>query len=84
MYHIPSSEREHSLFHVDQSDQGDFGNGPVNITRWPKGGHNYYGGRDLEGFRRRTSWLQKSGIGTDDKWADKYIALVDNFAKLYP
>ncbi|KAF5386473.1 hypothetical protein D9757_005928 [Collybiopsis confluens] len=50
LYHIPSSEFEHTLFHVDADKS----------IQYPRGGHNYYNGRDQEALLRRLGWLEKS------------------------
>jgi hypothetical protein len=51
---------------------GDYdGHGPI----FPHGGHNYYSGRDLEGFIRKTSWLFQAKPMEED-WEDRYMTIV--------
>ena len=71
MYNTPAAESEYSLFHV-MDDGGDY-DGHARI--FPFGGHNYYHGRDMERFIRRTRWLFQAKPMQDD-WEDRYMAIV--------
>lgn len=73
LYNTPAAESEYSLFHVmDDSEGGDYdGHAPI----FPLGGHNYYNGRDLERFIRRTSWLFQAKPMEED-WEDRYMTIV--------
>ena len=47
----------------------------VHAPIFPLGGHNYYNGRDMEGFVRRTNWLfQAKPMEVD--WEDRYMTIV--------
>ncbi|KAF5310571.1 hypothetical protein D9619_008193 [Psilocybe cf. subviscida] len=62
LYKTPPTESEHALFRVQASEK---------VSLFPKGGHNYYNGRDLERFTRRISWLASSRP-FDDGWEERY------------
>lgn len=56
LYKIPTSEKEHGQFRIDIPSTG------VKSTSrplHPKGGHNYYGGRDMEKLQRRLKSIAK-------------------------
>jgi len=67
LYRTPSTECEHSLFRVVHSDTG--------VPLFPKGGHNYYNGRDLERFSRRISWLDRAAPEKEG-WEDRYMEIL--------
>ncbi|CAA7264420.1 unnamed protein product [Cyclocybe aegerita] len=67
LYQTPATESEHALFHV-HSDGIDEGQEYL----FPKGGHNYYNGRDLERFTRRINWLDKSNP-SEHGWEARYL-----------
>jgi hypothetical protein len=47
-------------------------------TRFPRGGHNYYGGRELERLLRRIAWLERSDLDKGDaRWEERYLSLSD-------
>ncbi|KAJ3535613.1 hypothetical protein NMY22_g6405 [Coprinellus aureogranulatus] len=72
LYYIPSSEKERSLFHVDEDSDST---PEAKSVRFPRGGHNYYGGRELERLHRRLVWLEKSGFFDNvDEWEDRYLS----------
>ncbi|KAH8103960.1 Alpha/Beta hydrolase protein [Cristinia sonorae] len=52
LYRIPPEESECSLFHVPPDS-------PDEVTIFPRGGHNYYNSRDLEGLKRELCVLAK-------------------------
>jgi len=71
LYNTPTTESEYSLFHV--TDEG--GEYDVRAPIFPLGGHNYYNGRDMERFVRRTNWLfQAKPMEVD--WEDRYLTIV--------
>ncbi|KAI0068349.1 alpha/beta-hydrolase [Artomyces pyxidatus] len=80
LYSIPSSESEHSVFEVVDSEpeKSDIIN--------PRGGHNYYSERDLERAVRRLRWLDKA-TRTKAKsegssgWEKRYRILVAKYEK---
>lgn len=74
LYNTPVTELEHSLFHV--MDEGGDYDGHAQI--FPLGGHNYYNGRDLERFIRRTGWLVEAKPMEED-WEDRYTTIVSKF-----
>jgi hypothetical protein len=42
---------------------------------FPRGGHNYYNGRELEKLVRRITWLEKARF-PEPGWEDRYQAIV--------
>ncbi len=71
VYRTPASECEHSLFHVQQHNETE-----GDSRLFPKGGHNYYNGRDLERFARRINWLDRVNP-MEEGWEDRYIAIAE-------
>ncbi|KIY71656.1 alpha/beta-hydrolase [Cylindrobasidium torrendii FP15055 ss-10] len=65
LYSVPASECEFALFRADPPPSPDK---PVDF---PRGGHNYYNGRDMEQVARRLIWLDKAMGGKTD-WVEKY------------
>ncbi|KAK7462749.1 hypothetical protein VKT23_007334 [Stygiomarasmius scandens] len=66
LYHVPASECEHALFHVES----DKASGP---PEHPRGGHNYYNRRDQEKALRRMDWLdQKLAKSQSKEWEELY------------
>ncbi|KIK68718.1 hypothetical protein GYMLUDRAFT_153740 [Collybiopsis luxurians FD-317 M1] len=87
LYHVPPSESEHTLFHVD---------GASKSIEYPRGGHNYYNGRDQERLLRRLGWLEKSLAEAaaknktknnselnDETWEDVYLERVKRHHGFY-
>jgi hypothetical protein len=72
LYKVPDSEREHTIFHVQDEDADK--DSPI---CFPKGGHNYYNGRSFERTRNRILWLER-WMGQEDSssWQEKYRAKV--------
>ena len=74
LFHIPPEECEHGLFDVSR-DALD----ATKIPDHPKGGHNYYTGKDLERVGRRMFWvndmMEKPG------WEKDYAAKVAKFER---
>ncbi|KAE9392584.1 alpha/beta-hydrolase [Gymnopus androsaceus JB14] len=71
LYHVPSSDSEYTLFRVDPElvKEGP----PIH----PRGGHNYYNGRDQERLLRRLGWLEKSlAKGDTSDWETLYLERV--------
>ncbi|KAG6915511.1 hypothetical protein DXG01_011136 [Tephrocybe rancida] len=66
LYHVPHSECEHALFETKPSSVDE-----ENAVQFPKGGHNYYNGRDFERHGRRIGWLHKANIA-DGGWEERY------------
>ena len=75
LYVIPEGFKEFSLFYVESpegtSDEALSDPDPQ-ANRFPKGGHNYYNGRDLEGFRRTTDRLASAGFPGGQDWREKF------------
>lgn len=71
VYQTPASECEHSLFHIKQDNETE-----ADFQLFPKGGHNYYNGRDLERFARRINWLCRASP-TEEGWEDRYITIAE-------
>ncbi|KAI0348027.1 alpha/beta-hydrolase [Trametopsis cervina] len=66
LFHIPPSENEHGLFDVSQ-DALD----TTRVPEHPRGGHNYYNNRDMEGIARRMQWIEDM-MGKDLDWESTY------------
>ncbi|KAJ7449149.1 Alpha/Beta hydrolase protein [Mycena galericulata] len=82
LYQVPTASREYALFHVspelDSNDDSEHAHAA--LPEHPRGGHNYYNGRDMEKFARRAIWLDKAmkkDSGPGD-WKEHYRA---KFAK---
>ena len=69
LYIIPASEREFSVFHVESSEEDSEKDPP----RYPRGGHNYYGDRDMERLARRLGWIKLTPTGLADNWEERYL-----------
>ncbi|KAF6764099.1 Alpha/Beta hydrolase protein [Ephemerocybe angulata] len=70
LYYIPHFEAESTLFHVDGGVEDEA------PSRFPRGGHNYYGGRELERLLRRIDWLVKADMEKDDaQWEERYLSM---------
>lgn len=70
LYQVPPASREYALFHVTP-DPDDEDIPPAH----PRGGHNYYNGRDMEKFSRRMLWLMKA-MKKEGDWKEQYRAKV--------
>ncbi|KAF7360176.1 Triacylglycerol lipase [Mycena venus] len=70
LYQIPLASREYALFHLtpDLEDEKI-------VPDHPRGGHNYYNGRDMEKFARRMMWLEKA-MRREGDWKERYRAKV--------
>ncbi|KAJ4000666.1 Alpha/Beta hydrolase protein [Lentinula boryana] len=71
LYHIPSTESEYTLFHVDAEKSPEY----------PRGGHNYYNGRDQERLLRRLGWLEKSLTKDEIHWQESYLERVQKHSR---
>ncbi|KAG8905916.1 hypothetical protein FRB99_007996 [Tulasnella sp. 403] len=71
LYRIPPSECEHSIFNVEESSEG-----PAIPPDHPLGGHNYYGGRDMEKLQRMMRLAAHLGFGKDDAWKHSFLQRV--------
>ena len=71
LFHVPASENEHGVFSIAEE--------ALDVTRppnHPRGGHNYYNNRDLEGMARKMWWVNEF-IDSGPGWESKYLARVD-------
>jgi len=73
LFHVPPPENEHGLFEVAK-DALDKTEPPV----YPRGGHNYYNSRDMEGIARRMRWIEKI-IEEGEDWEEKYAAKFEKY-----
>ncbi|KAJ3526776.1 hypothetical protein NMY22_g10033 [Coprinellus aureogranulatus] len=72
LYQVPDGQSESSLFRVQPQQtatDGPQSQSDAQTNTFPRGGHNYYNGRDLEGFRRITDRLVDAGFPSDAEWA---------------
>ncbi|KAI0033151.1 Alpha/Beta hydrolase protein [Vararia minispora EC-137] len=69
LYRIPSSEREHALFDIEPVAD-------VEAPLHPRGGHNYYNGRNMENAFRRLQFLGDIIEKRSDGWEDRYLKRV--------
>ncbi|KAH9840819.1 Alpha/Beta hydrolase protein [Rhodofomes roseus] len=71
LFHIPAAEAEHGVFTVEKDalDQ-------TRIPDHPRGGHNYYNGRDTEKVVRRAYWLDRMISEQSSGWQEKYLAKI--------
>lgn len=68
LFRIPASESEHGIFDV-HAEAMDASVSPA----YPRGGHNYYNGRDLERFARRMGWTQELVLAGESEWETRYL-----------
>jgi hypothetical protein len=66
LFKIPDSEKEYGSFDIPTIEDA-----PPPLH--PKGGHNYYNGRELEKLARRTDTLNKLMKDEDDMWVKSYV-----------
>ncbi len=59
LYKVPTSEKEHGLFHIDMATIPSAEVKSTPRPLHPKGGHNYYAGRDMEKLQRRLKSIAK-------------------------
>jgi hypothetical protein len=72
LYRIPSAEREHALFDVEPAADAE---PPLH----PRGGHNYYNGRNMENAFRRLQFLGKIIEKRSDGWESRYLKRVHKY-----
>lgn len=77
LFRIPDSEKEYGSFDIPLADDT-----PPPLH--PKGGHNYYNGRDLEKLARRANALIKLMKDEDDLWVESYMEEVARVEKYAP
>jgi hypothetical protein len=77
LFRIPDSEKEHGSFDIPPAEDA-----PPPLH--PKGGHNYYNGRDLEKLARRANALMKLMKDEDDLWVENYVEEVARVEKYAP
>lgn len=77
LFRIPGSEKEYGSF-----DTSTIEGAPPPLH--PKGGHNYYNGRELEKLARRVSALGKLIKDEDDLWVESYVTEVIRVEKYSP
>ncbi|TFK26085.1 alpha/beta-hydrolase [Coprinopsis marcescibilis] len=70
LYIVPESECEYALFHTNVD--GDEDKAPC----FPRGGHNYYNGRELERLLRRITWLEKANV-SNEGWENRYKLIME-------
>ncbi|KAJ7668009.1 Alpha/Beta hydrolase protein [Mycena rosella] len=70
LYRVPPDSREYALFHVTPDLEDEHVR-----PEHPRGGHNYYNGRDMEKFARRIGWLDKA-MKTEGDWTELYRSRV--------
>ncbi|KAJ6487728.1 Alpha/Beta hydrolase protein [Mycena sanguinolenta] len=74
LYHVPPESHEYALFHVTLDSEDE-----KIAPEHPRGGHNYYNGRDMERFARRTIWVLEAMKKGGD-WKERYRAKVAKHA----
>ena len=66
LFIIPDSEKDYGSFGIPPTDDA-----PPPLH--PKGGHNYYNGRELEKLARRVDTLNKLMKDEDNLWVESYV-----------
>lgn len=74
LFHIPPEECEHGTFDASP-DAFD----PGKIPDHPKGGHQYFNGKNLEHVGRRMFWMRD--MMKEPGWEPKYLAKVKKHEK---
>jgi len=64
LYKVPMSEKEHGHFHIDMATTPSAGAESTPRPLHPKGGHNYYAGRDMERLQKRLKSIAKDVAAT--------------------
>jgi len=77
LFRIPDSEKEYGSFDTPSVEDA-----PPPLH--PKGGHNYYNGRELEKLARRVDALSKLMKDEDDLWIESYVEEVTRVEKYSP
>jgi len=71
LFHVPASEGEHGVFTVAK-EALDATRGPDH----PRGGHNYYNGKDAEKVIRRIYWMNRLSNEKTTGWEKAYLAKI--------
>ena len=74
LFRIPDGEKECGSFDIPPIEGA-----PPPI--YPKGGHNYYNGRELEKLARRVDALSRLMRDEDDLWVESYVQEVTQVEK---
>lgn len=74
LFRIPDSEKEFGAFDIPAIEGAP-------IPLHPRGGHNYYNGRELEKLARRVWVLSKLMKDEDDLWVKSYVEEVARVEK---
>lgn len=77
LFRIPDDQKEYGFF-----DTPTIEGAPPPLH--PKGGHNYYNGKDLEKLVRRASALSKLMRDDDDLWMKHYVEEVTGVENYSP
>ncbi|TFY69778.1 hypothetical protein EVJ58_g220 [Rhodofomes roseus] len=77
LFHVPAAEAEHGVFTVEKDALGQ-----TRIPDHPRGGHNYYNGRDAEKVVRRMYWLDRMMSEQSSGWQEKYLAKIAEFEQV--
>ena len=75
------SENEHGSFEVAQ-DALD----ATCVPEYPRGGHNYYNNRDMEGIARRMQWIEEmmaKGSDWESSYRDRSAKYEEKLAKKF-
>ena len=77
LFRIPESEKEYGSYDIPAVEDA-----PPPLH--PKGGHNYYNGRELEKLARRADLLIKLMKDEDDLWVESYLEEIARVEKYSP
>ncbi|CAK5262074.1 unnamed protein product [Mycena citricolor] len=66
LYCVPEPLSEYALFRIDPAEDA-----AAKPPLHPRGGHNYYNGRDMERFARHIGYLDKA-MKKEGDWRDRY------------
>ena len=77
LFRIPDSEKEYGSFDIPPVED-------ASPALHPKGGHNYYNGRELEKLARRVDILSRLMKDEDDQWVESYVEEVTRAEKYSP
>lgn len=65
LFRVPESDRDFGLFNAVAPEGAE-------ASEHPKGGHNYYNGRDMERGARRMGWLEGVLKTGEEGWVERY------------
>ena len=77
LFRIPHNEIEYGSFDISSIEGAA---APLH----PKGGHNYYNGRELEKLARRVDTLSRLMSDEDDQWVESYVEEVTRVERYPP